>query len=166
MYLKFKTQYDRTRIYSKPGSGIKKNYRAEVLKNGDIELVEDGEINLYEMIQADKDSCDINVLLKQYALGDPSALAKRQGTYGDFTQMPKNFAEMLNKVIEGEKLFESLPVEVKNKFDNSLNQFIATAGDESWFAKLGITGADNASGDAQTGIDEKSEVCEEILNNE
>lgn len=155
MFLKFKTQYDRVRVHSKPGSGIKKKYRAEVLKNGDIELVEDGEINLYELIQADKDSCDINVLLKQYALGDASALAKRQGTYGDFTQMPKNFAEMLNKVIEGEKLFESLPVETKNKFDNSLNQFIATAGDESWFAKLGIAVADNVSANVQTGDVEK-----------
>lgn len=151
MFLKFKTQYERSRVHCEPGCGIKKKYRANVAKNGDIELIEDGEVNLYELIQADKDSCDINVLLKQYALGDASALAKRQGTYGDFTQMPKNFAEMLNKVIEGEKLFESLPVETKNKFDNSLNQFIATAGDESWFAKLGITVADNLPSDVPTG---------------
>lgn len=121
-----------------PGSPLHAIYKPVVGKDGTIELEVSGYENTDEKIASFEESCDIHTLIKRFNEGDLTALNKRQGMYGDFTNMPKNMAEMLQLQIDARIAFDSLDVETKKKFDNDLNKFLATAGDEEWAEKLGI----------------------------
>lgn len=124
--LKFPTMFDkRDRVYSNAGSSTKKIYKPIVRDDGVVDLVESGEESLYDFIQSWKDSVDINVIMARYANGDVEALSKVQGAFGDFTQFPKTYAEMLNRVIQGRDMFSSLPLEIREKYNHDFGQFIA-----------------------------------------
>ena len=123
---KFPTMYDkRTRVHCNSGDPMKKVYKPVVGDDGIIQLIESGVESLYDSIQSWKDSVDINVILARYANGDVDALSKVQGAYGDFTQFPSTYAEMLNRVIQGRHMFESLPLEIREKYNQDFGQFIA-----------------------------------------
>lgn len=134
----FRTLFDRERVRSNVGSREHVLYAPEFDSNGHMELVETGKENIYDFIQSHKDSVDINLILKRFANGDAAALSKRQGAYGDFTQMPCSYADMLNQINKGEEYFLSLPVDVRAKFDHSFPQFMAAMGTPDFFDRLGI----------------------------
>ena len=113
------------------GSQYKTIYAPVVNKDGTIDLKEKEKECLYDYIQSFKESCDINVLVKRYQMGDTAALMRGQTFYGDVTDMPKTFAEMLDVMIQGQNFFENLPAEVKEKFGNSFYQFAAAIDIES-----------------------------------
>lgn len=140
--VKFRTQYDRERIYSHVGSREKTIYTPEFDRHGHFELVATGKENLYEYIQSFKESVDINVILKRFANGDTSALSKTQGMYGDFTQSPKTYAEMLDRITKAEAYFQSLPVETREKFDHNFGKFVAEMGSEAWLDTVGLKPAE------------------------
>lgn len=124
--LKFPTVYDKTtRVHCNPGDPMKTIYKPQVSPDGILDLVEAGKENLNDYIQSWRDSCDINVILARYANGDVDALSKVQGAYGDFTQFPKTYAEMLNRVNQGRLLFAELPLEIREKYNHDFSQFIA-----------------------------------------
>ena len=120
------------------GDPIHAIYRPVVGKDGSIELEVSGYENMDEKIASYEESCDIHTLIKRFNEGDLTALNKRQGMYGDFTDMPKNYAEMLQLQIDAKLAFNNLDVETKKKFDNDVNKFLATAGSEEWAKNLGI----------------------------
>lgn len=135
----FRTMYEpHERVVANLGSRIHKLYSPEFSKDGSMDLVESGQEDLYAFIQSHAASVDINVLLQQYKNGDPTALSRAQGAFGDFTQMPGTYAEMLNSVIKGEEYFMSLPVEVRAKFDHSFQKWLITAGQDQWYTDMGI----------------------------
>lgn len=122
----FKTQFDKhDRIFQNPGSPVKVTYAPQYDKNGVLELVVSGQENLYDYIQSFAESCDIHVLLARYNDGDESILSRVQGFYGDVTDMPKTYAEVLNSVIAGENAFMKLPVEVRAEFNHSFAEWMA-----------------------------------------
>lgn len=126
-------------IYSNSGSPIHTIYSPVVDDDGNIELVESGKENTDEFINSFKDSCDIKVIIERFLAGDQSALNQKAAMYGDFTKMPKTYAEVLQMQIDAKKAFDELSVEVKEKFDNDINKFLASAGNEEWYEKLGIS---------------------------
>lgn len=135
----FKTQFDpHGRVYCPAGSPIKETFYGEYDKAGVLQIKPKGTINLYEEIQSHAESVDIYTIIARCENGEPDLLTRRQGLFADISEMPNNFAEMLNKVQEGEELFASLSTEVKEKFNNSVTEFIATMGSPDWFGKLGI----------------------------
>lgn len=134
--IKCRTIYDRQRIYSNGGNPIHVLYGAIVDKQGNISLERKGSENLYDYIQSFADSTDINILISKFCNGDEQALKQRVGAYMDITNMPTNFAEVLETVKKGEELFYNLPLEVRNRFNNNLNQFIADIGSNSWYEKI------------------------------
>lgn len=117
---------------SESGSPIKDIFSPVVNKDGTISLEKSGEENLQEYIDSFRDECDINVILAKYASGDVSVLNKRNGSYGDFTKMPKTYAEMLQLQINSNNYFKSLPKEIREKFNNDANQFFAQSGSQEW----------------------------------
>lgn len=123
-------------IVSEPGNPIKPVYKPLVNKDGTITLVQEGFVNTDEEIQSYEDSVDIDVIVARYMNGDIDALNKHVGQYGDFTNMPKTYAEVLQMQIDAKNTFMSLPVEIRQKFDNDPNQFFAQSGTEDWFNKL------------------------------
>ncbi|UPW40957.1 internal scaffolding protein [Sigmofec virus UA08Rod_5936] len=138
--MNFRTQYDDIdRVYQEPGSPIKTLYAPVFDKQGRMSLEVSGQENLYDYIQSHADSVDIHVILKQFQNGDPSVLSRVQGAYGDFTQMPKTFAEALNTMIAAEQYFNSLPVETRAQFGHNFNQFIASMDAPDFTSRMGIT---------------------------
>lgn len=121
---------------SDPGSPFHTLYRPKVGKDGVIELVESGVENTDDYIQSFADSCDINVILSRVANGETELLHQRNGIFGDFTGMPKTYAEALQLHIDSNRLFESLPADVRKKFDNDENKFFASAGSEEWYGNI------------------------------
>lgn len=139
---RFRTQYDRERIYSRVGDPVHILYEAKFDSSGHYDLVESGRENTYDFIQSHKDSVDIHLILKRFANGDTAALSRKQGMYGDFTQMPTSFADMLNKVNAAESYFNSLDAETRSKFDDSFGIFMASIGSDDFMDKLGLVKAD------------------------
>lgn len=135
----FRTQYDRERVFSPSGNSEVNVYSARYDSDGHLIVHVSGKRDIYPEIQASALSCDINYLVSRFASGDATALSKIQGTYGDFTQFPKSYAELLNQVNRGTELFDSLPADVRAKFDNSLGVFLQSAGSQDWMDKLGIS---------------------------
>lgn len=122
----FRTQFDRIRVRSNVGSPIHILYSPVVDKSGNFTLNESGRENIYEFIQSHKDSVDIHVLMQRFENGDASVFSRVQGSYGDFTNLPKSFAEMLNVIIAGQSYFDSLSVDERAKYDHSFEKFIAS----------------------------------------
>lgn len=135
----FRTQFSQSeRVYQPAGNPVKTLYGPVFDKQGRMRLEEIGKENLYDYIQSHADSVNIHILLKQYQNGDPSVLSRVQGAYGDFTQMPRTFAEALNTMIAAEQYFNSLPVETRAQFGHNFNQFIASMDQSDFTQRMGI----------------------------
>lgn len=125
------------RVFADPGDPIKVTYMPEFDKRGVMSLVECGQENLYEFIQSHKDSVDIHKIIERFERGDVAALSKVQAVYADLSEMPSNYADMLNQVIAGEKMFNELPISVKEKFGQNFNQWMSTLGSDEWISNMG-----------------------------
>lgn len=124
-YETFETKVNAACSYcSEPGSPTLDVYQYEVGKDGIKRLVKtDKKENVYERIQADYDSTDINKLMLRFSLGDSSAINQRDVWYGDVTEMPKTYAELFDRVEECKRTFEALPTDLKEMFSNSYEVF-------------------------------------------
>ncbi len=123
---------------SETGSGKVKTYRESISVEGVKSLVEDSEVDTYEAIQAYKDECDIKNIIARANAGDDTALHQRITEYMDTTIMPKTLAEAQNMVIQAEQEFKKLPLNIREKFNHSAEQFIAELGTAAWAEKCGI----------------------------
>lgn len=135
----FDTQYSpRERIHPCSGSRVKKLYSGRYDANGRVVLEEKGTEDLYAYIQSFADSVDINVILARFCNGDTDALSRAQGFYGDVTDFPANMADALNRINQAEEMFKSLPLEVRQRFDCSFEQFLSQSGSDEWLSKMGF----------------------------
>lgn len=153
---------------SEEGNCIVPLYRADYTKEGVLELKEDGEHDLYADIQSHVASTDLNMILERYFSGDPTALNRVQGTYMDVTRVPDNYHEAMAMIDNARKDFAQLPPEVKERFNNDANQWIAALGTADWFDKMQMPGvsaeqsaddtyADGAVSSVADGAAERSE---------
>lgn len=137
--MEFKTQFDsHDRVLTNSGDPERITYGGSYDELGRIVLKETGRENLYDFIQSHADSVNIHLLLKRYQNGEIDVLSRVQGVYGDFTQFPTTYAEALNRMNECEQVFNSLPIEVRAKFDHNFSQFLAESGNSDFMDKLGI----------------------------
>ena len=126
------------RVIHHTGSPVTITYTAEYDKTGNLQLKPTGEHNLYEEIQSHKDSTDLALILNRYFNGDPSVLSRVQGAYMDVSEMPTNMHEAMTLMHNAQRDFEKLPVNIKEKFGNDPNRFLATLGTEEWFKAMQI----------------------------
>lgn len=143
--LKFRKPWHRVKVPSNVGSRVHTLYSPSIKQDGSLVLEESGVINTYDEIQSHAESVDINVLLRKYAAGDLTALSKRQGSYGDFTQLPKSYAELLDNVIKGKAYFDSLPLSVRDSFGHDFNRWLSTAGQPEWYEAMGKLAKSNST---------------------
>lgn len=137
--IKFRTQYDdRVPVFQESGSREKLVYSPRYDDNGVLDLVVTGKEDIYTFIQSHKESTDIHVLLDRFANGETDVLQRMQGFYGDVTSMPKTYAEVLNAVIVGEETFARLPVEVKQRFDNSFAVWLSSMDSPDFAQRMGV----------------------------
>lgn len=134
--MKFRTAFEplEERVRSSIGSRIVPQYKMSIDENGKRELKKVGEIDLYAEIQSYAQSVDINYILERFCKGDETALSKIQGTYGDFTQMPKTYAELAQRAIDAQHYFDALPLDVRGQFNFSASEFFASIGTEKYNA--------------------------------
>lgn len=125
-------------VYSEHGSPVKVLYAPEFDKRGVMKLVESGREDLYAFIQSHKDSVDLHKIMERFQNGDVSVLQRVQGVFGDFSEMPKTYAELLNVTLEAESTFASLPLEIREKFGHSFQAWLAQAGTQDWLVAMGM----------------------------
>ena len=152
--LAFKTMYDRPEtIPCETGTEFDKTYTMIIDEFGHKDLKCTGETNRYKKIQSHLEEVLIENILAKATL-DPSVLNKKEGLYFDSTSMPKTLAEAQNAILAVNQEFEKLPVEIKQKFDNSPEKYVAEYGTKVWGDKMGIV---------ETKVEEtKKEVKEEV----
>ena len=102
-------------------------------------LEKDNPKPIYEMIQASREQCEIERIVKRALNGDVNALNAVEGQYLDITGAPKSLAHAQQIIINAKRDFEKLDTETKKKFDNNVEVFIATAGSKDWLDKMGLT---------------------------
>lgn len=103
-------------------------YQEQINKSGKKELKKTGKHNVYEEIQLDVENCKIENILHAVAMGDLNALHQRDASYVDATTMPKNLREAQDLVIKMKDEFYNMPLEVRQKFDNSPEQYVSLMG--------------------------------------
>lgn len=106
--------------------------------DGTIELTVTDRVDIKKEINSHRDETDMAFILSRLMAGDDSVLDSRPPMYGDFTQLPNSYAEMLNLVLDGERYFDSLPLDVRNKFDNDHAKWFSTIGSDSWVSAMGL----------------------------
>lgn len=129
-------RYADKKFVSNPGNKMHVLYSPKVAKDGSVELVESGVQNTDEVIQSYAESCDRSIILERIKNGEVDLLNKVPGVYGDFTKMPKTFSDVLQLQLDSARLFDSLPMDIRSKFDNDKNKFFAAAGSEDWFKTI------------------------------
>lgn len=139
--MKFPTQYDPNSFelsVSNPGTSIHTIFSPRYTDDGHMYLEKTGEEDIYDQIQSHAESCDIYSILRRFANGDVAVLSKVQGTYGDFTQVPKTYAEMLNALNTAEAEFMRLPLDVRAKFDHSFEHWLSSMDSLDFAEKMGF----------------------------
>lgn len=147
------------RFFTNPGSPFKEVRSVKIEEDGRKTVYVSGKENLQEYIDSFKDYTNIHNILARFAAGDVNALHVSAEQYGDFTGMPTTLAGMLQKVIDGEKLFNSLPVETRQKFDNDFNQFLAQSNSEEFIEKIGLS----KKTDSQSVIDKVTDKVDSLV---
>lgn len=111
-------------------------YQEEITKDGKKILVPTGKTNVYEKIQVDLETTKIENILKAVAMGDLSVLRQQEPIYIDATTLPKSLMESQNIVLKAKGEFEKMPLEVKELFHNSADEYLAEMGTEKFFEKM------------------------------
>lgn len=117
------------------GDRYRYEYTGKVLDNGVIELVPNGKTDVYAQIQADAEANSIPAILARFENGDASGFDARP-LYGDFTELPKTYAEFLQRQIDAQHVWDNLDPRQRARFDNDMNQFFVSAGTKEWIDKL------------------------------
>lgn len=147
MAMKFRNQFtnDSHVFVSNPGSKIVADYGLITAEDGSTVVGVVGEKNLDAIIQSNKDTGNVALLVAKYNAGDEEALNRVSGVYGDFRNMPTTYAEMVSRLNECRAVFEALPVDIKEQFDNNPDVFWSEYGTER-FNNI-ITGCTEQSAD-------------------
>uniref|UniRef100_A0AAU8AVN7 Internal scaffolding protein n=1 Tax=Dulem virus 166 TaxID=3145643 RepID=A0AAU8AVN7_9VIRU len=130
------------------GNRFEPTYKMAVDEDGVKDLAVTGQTDIYAYIQSYAQSCDINYILDRFARGDESALSKIQGIYGDFTEVPKSLAELSQRVLDAENIFNQLPLETREQFNFSPTEFFTQFGSDKFNEIMGFT----PEPDAGTGV--------------
>lgn len=128
------------KAFSAPaGDKIQVEHTPHMGLDGRRKLIKDNPKPIYEMIQASREQCEVERIVKRALQGDTSVLSAMEGQYIDITGAPKSLAQAQQIIINAKYQFEKLDAETKKKFDNNVEIFIAEAGTKEWCDKMGIT---------------------------
>lgn len=155
---KFRTQFDRKSVPYPETTSIVTDYQLSLAPDGKEVLVAVGEHDIYPEIQSHAKSVDINEIVLRHQRGDIDVLAQRAGLYGDFTNMPTSYAELYQNVLDAQAYFDSLPLDIRQKFDHSFSKFFTSIGTPEFNAVFTQPVVDGAA-DVE---DAKSEVIVDV----
>lgn len=147
-------------FYSPTGNGTIEEYQLKYDKEKGTEvLVKIGIRNVQEEIQSFAESANITNIIERFVNGENDLLHSVDGVYADFRDTPKSYADYFKRVKEAEKIFDQLPENIKDKFDNSAEKFFLEFGTDSFNSK--IVDLD----DPNTTVNEPMNEIQEVFNN-
>lgn len=146
---------EREIVFSNPGDRFEPIYEPVLNDDGTIDLIETGKRDVQEYIQSFAEECTLDNILRRYQLGDDTALNKVQGTYCDTTVMPKTYRDVLDTVIKGKSDFDSLPLEIKQKYNNDFNQWFVDIGSDEWMVNMKLV--DPVVEEKEVNVDEQKQ---------
>lgn len=120
------------------GNRTEPHYVERYTETGHPYLVKDGETDIVAIIQSHKEECDINLMLQRYAAGDTSVM-RNDARYIDTSELPTTIHGFFNLMAAQREKFDALPIEIKQKFDNSFEVWASMAGTSEWTEKMGIS---------------------------
>lgn len=95
-------------------------------------------------VQSEKDTCDINLILKRYQKqGVIDHLNKYNAHYGDYIDV-QDYQHSLNQVIAAHDMFMSLPSSIRVKFNNDPGVFLEFATNPDNLEDMGALGLTKA----------------------
>lgn len=138
------------------GRKTRLTFRWAYNEKGDKSLVQDEEIDRDAEIQSYLEETKIENIINRAAF-DPSVVQRLSAQLSDaepqdFTNMPSTLAEAQNIMIQAENTWNKMPREIKQKFDNDVDKFIARFGTAEWMEALGMN--------QKSVVDEKTVVDE------
>lgn len=113
-------------------------YSSVLQDDGTIVLEPTSREPIQERINSYAAVTDMSYILAQLRNGNTSVLNRGAPIFGDFTEIPKTYAEALQLVIDGRAYFDALPLSVRSKFDNSFEKWFSTAGSPDWFECMSV----------------------------
>lgn len=105
------------------GDGFDVTYEERIVE-GVRKLVPVGNTNSYEFIQKSLDDTLVYNVIAKFERGNVDILNQRVGQFVDVTGLPKTLAEAENIIIKSNTFFDSLPLDIRNRFGNSSSSFL------------------------------------------
>lgn len=130
--------YDVVITGSNAGEKIKPVYKGSYAPDGSVRLTKVDEIDLQAEIQSHLYETDMQYILNRLLNGDNSVLNNQSPMFGDFTTFPRSYSECIQKVIDAENMFATLPQDVRDQFDNDWAKWLSQTGTEKWLSAMGI----------------------------
>ena len=123
------------------GESVRRTYLWEHNEKGEKVLRLDQIIDQQAEIDSYLEETKIENIIRRASI-DPNIAERIAPNLGggiqDFTEVPQTLAELQNIMIRAEQIWGEVPREVKLKFDNDVDKFIASFGTAEWAENLGI----------------------------
>lgn len=123
------------------GESVRRTYLWERDEKGEKVLRLDQTIDQQAEIDSYLEETKIENIIRRASI-DPNIAARiapdLDGGIQDFTEMPHTLAELQNIMIRAEQIWDEVPKETKLKFNNDVDNFVASFGTVEWAKNLGI----------------------------
>lgn len=123
------------------GETVRRTYLWERNEKGEKVLRLDQTIDQQAEIDSYLEETKLENIIRRASI-DPEIAARIKPDIGggiqDFTEAPQNLAELQNIMIRAEQIWDEVPKDIKLKFDNDVDKFIASFGTVEWAKNLGI----------------------------
>lgn len=161
---RFKKPYEKHKRYFIPtGDGMEDVWEYTVDKYGRKVLVCTGQKCLYDEIQAQLEDTKIENILARAAAGED--VFRPNGIFADVSKMPTNLIEARQQLQMLENTWNGLTQEMRNKYNNSVEDFIGSSGTEEWLQDMGLAPikevVENTSTEATKGLSTFGQTTEQ-----
>ena len=123
------------------GESVRRTYLWERNEKGEKVLRLDQTIDQQAEIDSYLEETKLENIIRRASI-DPDIAERIKPDIGggiqDYTEAPQTLAEMQNIMLRAEQIWEEVPKEIKLKFDNDVDKFIASFGTVEWAKNLGI----------------------------
>lgn len=123
------------------GETVRRTYLWERNEKGEKVLGLDQIIDQQAEIDSYLEETKLENIIRRASI-DPDLAARLVPDMGgglqDTTEMPENLMELQNIMLRAEQIWDEIPKEIKLKFDNDVDKFVASYGTIDWAKNLGI----------------------------
>lgn len=98
------------------GSNMKPVMKVGYDEDGCKVLVKESEVNIDDFINSFKDDCIVENIVRRFESGDVLVLNRVQGSYFDATQMPDSIHKANEILSNAEKVYKSLPKDIRQNY--------------------------------------------------